>query len=226
MRRIPEVLDTWFDSGSMPFAQRGHPRHGTNEFKETFPADFISEGLDQTRGWFYTLLAISILLFRQNSYRNVICLGHVVDPKGKKASKSRGNVLDPNYLFDTYGADAVRWYFYTSTQVGENYRTGDAALKEVVQQFFIPLWNCYSFFVTYARLDEFDPSTPQVPVAERHVLDRWLLSRLAGLVDGGTAGLDHYDANEPARKIQRFGYDLFNWYVRRSRPRFWICQSG
>ena len=149
----------------------------------------------------------------------------MVDPKGKKASKSRGNVLDPNYLFDTYGSDAVRWYFYTSTQVGENYRTGDAALKEVVQQFFIPLWNCYSFFVTYARLDEFDPSVPQVPVAERHVLDRWLLSRLAGLVDGVTTGLDRYDANEPARKIQRFVDDLSNWYVRRSRRRFWKSQS-
>jgi isoleucyl-tRNA synthetase len=225
MRRIPEVLDTWFDSGSMPFAQRGYPRHGKTEFEDTFPADFISEALDQTRGWFYSLLAISTLLFKQNAYRNVICLGLVVDPKGKKASKSRGNVLDPNYLFDTYGSDAVRWYFYTSTQVGENYRTGDAPLKEVVQQFFIPLWNCYSFFVTYARLDNFEPSAPQVPVGERHVLDRWLLSRLAGLVDAVTTGLDRYDANEPARKIQRFVDDLSNWYVRRSRRRFWKSQS-
>jgi len=225
MRRIPDVLDTWFDSGSMPFAQRGHPRKGAEEFKETFPADFISEAVDQTRGWFYSLLAISTLLFRQNAYRNVICLGLVVDPKGKKASKSRGNVLDPNYLFDTFGSDAVRWYFYTSTQVGENYRTGDAVLREVVQQFFIPLWNCYSFFVTYARLDDFDPSQPQVPVGERHVLDRWLLSRLAGLVDAVTTGLDHYDANEPARRIHRFVDDLSNWYVRRSRRRFWKSQS-
>src|SRR5437899_6411507 len=219
MRRIPDVLDTWFDSGSMPFAQRGYPRSGKELFEETFPADFIAEGLDQTRGWFYTLLAISTLLFNQNAYRNVICLGLVVDPKGKKASKSRGNVLDPNYLFDTFGSDAVRWYFYTSTQVGENYRTGDAALKDVVQQFFIPLWNCYSFFVTYARLDEFDPSAPQVPVEKRHVLDRWLLSRLAGLVDGVTTGLHRYDAQEPARKNQRFVDDLSNWYVRRSRSR-------
>jgi isoleucyl-tRNA synthetase len=225
MRRIPEVLDTWFDSGSMPFAQRGYPRKGAEEFKETFPADFISEAVDQTRGWFYSLLAISTLLFKRNAYRNVICLGLVVDPKGKKASKSRGNVLDPNYLFDTFGSDAVRWYFYTSTQVGENYRTGDAVLREVVQQFFIPLWNCYSFFVTYARLDGFDASQPQVPVAERHVLDRWLLSRLAGVIDAVTTGLDHYDANEPARKIQRFVDDLSNWYVRRSRRRFWKSQS-
>ncbi len=225
MKRIPEVLDTWFDSGSMPFAQRGYPRKGADEFKGTFPADFISEAVDQTRGWFYTLLAISTLLFKQNAYRNVICLGHVVDPKGKKASKSRGNVLDPNYLFDTFGSDAVRWYFYTSTQVGENYRTGDAGLRETTQQFFIPLWNCYSFFVTYARLDKFDPSAAQVPVGERHVLDRWLLSRLSGLVETVTTGLDRYDANEPARKIQRFVDELSNWYVRRSRRRFWKSQS-
>ncbi|HEY4889645.1 MAG TPA: isoleucine--tRNA ligase [Candidatus Dormibacteraeota bacterium] len=225
MRRVPEVLDCWFDSGAMPFAQRGYPRHGKPEFEQTFPADFISEAMDQTRGWFYSLLAISTLLFKQNAYRNVICLGLVVDPKGKKASKSRGNVLDPNYLFDTFGSDAVRWYFYTSTQVGENYRTGDAALKETVQQLFIPLWNCYSFFVTYARLDGFDPSQPAVPVAERHVLDRWLLSKLTGLVAAVSSGLDSYDANEPARRIQRFVDDLSNWYIRRSRRRFWKSQS-
>jgi isoleucyl-tRNA synthetase len=225
MRRIPEVLDAWFDSGSMPFAQRGYPRQGKKEFEETFPADFISEAVDQTRGWFYSLLAISTLLFKQNAYRNVICLGLVVDPKGKKASKSRGNVLDPNYLFDNFGSDAVRWYFYTSTQVGENYRTGDAALRETVQQFFIPLWNCYSFFVTYARLDDFDPNHAQVPLGERHVLDRWLLSRLSDLVETVTTGLDRYDANEPARKIQKFVDELSNWYVRRSRRRFWKSQS-
>ena len=213
MKRVPEVMDTWFDSGSMPFAQRGYPRNGKELFEETFPADFISEAVDQTRGWFYTLLAISTLLFNQNSYRNVICLGHVVDPKGKKASKSRGNVLDPNYLFDNFGSDAVRWYFYTSTQIGENYRTGDAALKETVQQFFIPLWNCYSFFVTYARLDNFDPAQPQVPVRERHVL-----ASVAG-------GLDAYEPVEPARRIHRFVDDLSNWYIRRSRRRFWKSQS-
>ena len=225
MRRVPEVLDTWFDSGSMPFAQRGYPRKDIELFGETFPAEFISEAIDQTRGWFYTLLAISTLLFKQNSYRNVICLGHVVDPAGKKASKSRGNVLDPNYLFDTFGSDAVRWYFYTSTQVGENYRTGDAALRETVQQFFIPLWNCFSFFVTYARLDRFDPTREQVPLAQRHVLDRWLMSRLNNLVASVNTGLDSYDAVEPARRIQRFVDDLSNWYIRRSRRRFWKSQS-
>jgi isoleucyl-tRNA synthetase len=225
MRRIPEVLDAWFDSGAMPFAQRGHPRNGTREFEETFPAQFISEAMDQTRGWFYSLLAISTLLFKKNAYENVICLGLVVDPKGKKASKSRGNVLDPNYLFDTFGSDAVRWYFYTSTQVGENYRTSADTLRETVQRFFIPLWNCYSFFVTYARLDTFDPSAAQVPIAERHVLDRWLLSRLSGLTDSVSGGLDRYDAVEPARRIQRFVDDLSNWYVRRSRRRFWKSQA-
>jgi len=225
MKRVPEVLDTWFDSGSMPFAQRGYPRHGEKEFKETFPADFISEAMDQTRGWFYSLLAISTLLFKQNAYRNVICLGLVVDPKGRKASKSRGNVMDPNFLFDNFGADAVRWFYYTSTQVGENYRTSPEALRETVQQFFIPLWNCYSFFVTYARLDSFDPAQPAVPVAKRHVLDRWLLSKLSALVGGVSSGLDGYDANEPARRIQRFVDDLSNWYIRRSRRRFWKSQS-
>ena len=225
MRRVAEVMDTWFDSGSMPFAQRGYPRDGKELFEETFPADFISEAVDQTRGWFYTLLAISTLLFKQNSYRNVICLGHVVDPKGKKASKSRGNVLDPNYLFDTFGSDAVRWYFYTSTQIGENYRTDDAALRETVQQFFIPLWNCYTFFITYARLDNFDPEKAGVPIEERHVLDRWLLSKLSGLVTAVTAGLDAYEPVEPARRIHRFVDDLSNWYVRRSRRRFWKSQS-
>ena len=155
----------------------------------------------------------------------MICLGLVVDPKGKKASKSRGNVLDPNFLFDNFGSDAVRWYFYTSTQVGENYRTGADTLRETVQQFFIPLWNCYSFFVTYARLDGFDPSQPAVPVAERHVLDRWLLSKLSGLTAAVSSSLDSYDANEPARRIHRFVDDLSNWYIRRSRRRFWKSQS-
>src|SRR5216683_1971846 len=225
MKRIPEVLDAWFDSGAMPFAQRGYPRKGKKEFEETFPADFISEAVDQTRGWFYSLLAISTLLFKQNAYRNVICLGLVVDPKGKKASKSRGNVMDPNFIFDNFGSDAVRWFYYTSTQVGENYRTSPEALRETVQQFFIPLWNCYSFFVTYARLDSFDPAQPAVPVAKRHLLDRWLLSKLSALVAGVSTGLDGYDANEPARRIQRFVDDLSNWYIRRSRRRFWKSQS-
>src|SRR3989449_374509 len=225
MRRVPEVVDTWFDSGSMPFAQRGYPRDGKELFEETFPADFISEAVDQTRGWFYTLLAISTLLFKQNSYRNVICLGHVVDPKGKKASKSRGNVLDPNYLFDTFGSDAVRWYFYTAAPVGENYRTSADALKETVQQFLLPLWNCYAFHVNYAVVDGFDPARPQIHLAERPVLDRWLLSRLAGLVKTVDSKLADYDVTGAARPIAAFVDDLSKWYIRRSRSRFWKSQS-
>src|SRR5947207_11307495 len=166
MRRVPEVLDTWFDSGSMPFGQRGHPRHGTELFEETFPADFISEAVDQTRGWFYTLLAISTLLFKQNAYRNVICLGHVVDPKGKKQSKSRGNVLDPNYLFDTFGSDDARWYFYTAVPVGENYRTSADTLKETVQQFLLPLWSCYALHVNDAAVAGVSPARPPIHPAE------------------------------------------------------------
>jgi isoleucyl-tRNA synthetase len=225
MRRVPEVLDGWFDSGAMPFAQRGHPRQGTDLFEQTFPADFISEAMDQTRGWFYSLLAVSTLLFKQNSYRNVICLGLVLDPKGQKQSKSRGNVLDPNYIFDNFGSDAVRWYFYTSSPVGENYRTGSDTLKDTVQQFFLPLWNCYAFHVNYAVVDSFDPERPQVPLGERPVLDRWLLSRLAGLVKTVDSKLADYDVNGGSRPIQAFVDDLSKWYIRRSRSRFWKSQS-
>ncbi|HET9410419.1 MAG TPA: isoleucine--tRNA ligase [Candidatus Dormibacteraeota bacterium] len=225
MRRVPEVLDGWFDSGAMPFAQRGYPRQGKDLFEQTFPADFISEAMDQTRGWFYSLLAVSTLLFKQNSYRNVICLGLVLDPKGQKASKSRGNVLDPNYLFENFGSDAVRWYFYTSSAVGENYRTGSDTLKDTVQQFLLPLWNCYAFHVNYAVVDSFDPEQPQVPLNERPVLDRWLLSRLAGLVKTVDTKLADYDVNGGSRPIQAFVDDLSKWYIRRSRSRFWKSQS-
>ncbi len=225
MRRVPDVIDVWFDSGAMPFAQRGYPRTGKEIFAETFPADFISEGLDQTRGWFYSLLAISTLLFHQNSYRNVICLGLVVDPKGQKASKSRGNVLDPNYLFETFGTDALRWYFYTAAAVGENYRTSPDTLKETVQQFLLPLWNCYAFHVNYAVVDRFDPGRPQTPIAERPVLDRWLLSRLAGLVKTVDSRLADYDVPGAARPVQGFVDDLSKWYIRRSRNRFWKSQG-
>jgi isoleucyl-tRNA synthetase len=227
MRRVPEVLDCWFDSGAMPFAQRGYPQHGVDEFEETFPADFIVEAMDQTRGWFYSLLAISTLLFGRNAYKNVICLGLVVDPKsGEKASKSRGNVMDPNYLFETFGSDAVRWYFYSSVPVGENYRTSPDALKEVVRQFLLPLWNVYSFFVTYANLDGFEPGVrAEIPLTERSVLDRWLLSRLAATVALVDAAMDEYEVTDSARSIQAFVVDLSNWYVRRSRRRFWKSES-
>jgi isoleucyl-tRNA synthetase len=223
-RRVPDVMDCWFDSGSMPFAQRGYPRAGHELFEQTFPADFIAEAIDQTRGWFYTLLAISSLNFGRNAYRNVICLGHVVDPEGKKHSKSRGNVLDPKFLFDTFGSDAVRWFFYTAT-VGEPIRTDETYLQEVVRQFLLPMWNVYSFFVTYANVDGFDPAGAGVPADQRPVLDRWLLSRLAQLVQAVDTSMDAYDVNGAARPIRAFVTDLSQWYVRRSRRRFWKSDS-
>jgi isoleucyl-tRNA synthetase len=224
-RRVPEVLDTWFDSGSMPFAQRGYPRAGRAEFEASFPADFISEAMDQTRGWFYSLLAISTLLFGRTSYRNVICLGLILDEKGEKMSKSRGNVIRPDEVFDQFGADAVRWLFYTSP-VGETYRVGPKPLQEVVRQFLLTFWNVYSFFVTYANIDGFVPGgEPPGPAAERPVLDRWLLSRLSGLVESVDGSLERFDVNSAARPLRSFVDDLSNWYVRRSRRRFWKSES-
>jgi isoleucyl-tRNA synthetase len=224
MRRVPDVIDCWFDSGAMPFAQRGYPSRNQELFKETFPADFISEAIDQTRGWFYSLLAESTLLFGQNSYRNVICLGHILDEKGQKASKSRGNVMDPNVVFEKWGSDAIRWIFFTAP-VGESYRVGPKALDEVVRR-LLTLWNVYSFFVTYARLDGFQPGTePRVPVADRPVLDRWLLSRLSNLVSVADRALTGYDVNGATRPVEDFVGDLSTWYVRRSRRRFWKSES-
>jgi isoleucyl-tRNA synthetase len=222
--RVPDVLDCWFDSGAMPFAQRGFPLHGRELFEQSFPADYISEAIDQTRGWFYTLLAISTLLFGRNAYKNVICLGLLVDEGGKKHSKSRGNVLDPGYLFETFGADTVRWLFCSVT-VGENIRASETSFQEVTRQFRLPLWNVYSFFVTYANIDGFDPAGPPVPPAARPVLDRWLRSRLARLVQGVDSSLERYDVNGPVRAIAAFVEDLSNWYVRRSRRRFWKSES-
>jgi isoleucyl-tRNA synthetase len=224
-RRVPDVLDAWFDSGSMPFAQRGYPRAGREAFERSFPAQFISEALDQTRGWFYSLLAISTILFGRNSYENVICLGLILDEEGAKMSKSRGNVLEPDEVFDRFGADAIRWLFYTSP-VGESYRVGARPLQEVVRQFLLTLWNVYAFFVTYANIDGFVPHIEEpVPLADRPVLDRWLLSRLSGLVETVDGALERYDVNGASRPLQAFVEDLSNWYVRRSRRRFWKSES-
>jgi isoleucyl-tRNA synthetase len=221
MRRVPDVLDAWFDSGAMPFAQRGYPLRNRELFEETFPADFICEAVDQTRGWFYSLLAISTMLFGRNAYRNVICLGHILDEQGRKMSKSLGNVLEPDELFDTHGADALRWLFFVSP-VGESFRVGPTLLQEVVRQFLLTLRNVHSFFVGYANLDGFVPGErPPVPVAERPLLDRWLLSRLSDVVRTVDGALDRYDVNVAARPLQAFVEDLSNWYVRRSRRRFW-----
>jgi isoleucyl-tRNA synthetase len=222
--RVPDVLDCWFDSGAMPFAQRGFPLHGRELFEQSFPADYISEAIDQTRGWFYTLLAISTLLFGRNAYKNVICLGLLVDEGGKKHSKSRGNVLDPGYLFETFGADTVRWLFCSVT-VGENIRASETSFQEVTRQFRLPLCNVNCFCDTNANIHGYDPAGPRFPPAARPVLDRWLRSRLARLVQGVDSSLERYDVNGPVRAIAAFVEDLSNWYVRRSRRRFWKSES-
>ena len=221
MRRVAEVIDCWYDSGAMPYAQWHYPFENREWFESRHPADFICEGQDQTRGWFYTLLAESTLLFDRPAYRNCIVTGLVVDSTGKKASKSKGNVLDPFVLFDQFGADAVRWYFYSSVSAGGDYRVGPEAVQEVVRRFLLTLWNTYSFLVTYAELDGFDPAAPSPPVLERPGLDRWALARLAQTVDTVRADLDRYDATDACRAIELLVEDVSKWYVRRSRRRFW-----
>jgi isoleucyl-tRNA synthetase len=219
--RVPDVIDAWFDSGSMPFAQWGYPHQGgaTDRFQGAFPADFISEAIDQTRGWFYSLLAVSTMLFDRAPYRNVVCLGHIVDEDGRKMSKSLGNVLDPFELLDRYGADPLRWFMLAGGSPWVARRLGPKALEEVTRSFFLTLWNTYAFFTLYARLEGFQPGA--VPEGRRTPLDRWALARLAETVRGVTADLDAYDATGGARRIAAFVDDLSNWYVRLSRRRFW-----
>jgi isoleucyl-tRNA synthetase len=223
--RVPEVIDAWYDSGAMPFAQWGyHPDLGRGEdvFRERFPADFISEGLDQTRGWFYTLMAEGVLHFDDTAYRNVACLGLILDEDGRKMSKSAGNVIDPWDVLNRHGADALRWYLLTSGSPWASRRIGLGILDDVVRQFLLTLWNVYAFFVTYANASGFDPSAgPDVPVSGRPVLDRWILSQLADTVRTARDGLEAYDATGAGRRIAAFVDDLSNWYVRRARRRFW-----
>ncbi len=222
-RRVPEVIDAWFDSGAMPFAQwgyRGEDSPAADVFAARFPADFIAEGLDQTRGWFYSLMAEGVLLFGQNAYRNAICHGFVVDDQGRKMSKRVGNVVEPLEAFDRVGADAVRWFMVAAGSPWSNRRLTFDALDDVVRRFLLTLWNTYAFYVTYANVDE--PSLADAPApADRPALDRWALSRLHGLVASVRAGLDGFDATGAARRIEEFVGDLSNWYVRRSRRRFW-----
>jgi isoleucyl-tRNA synthetase len=230
-RRVPEVIDAWYDSGAMPFAQWGyHPEldRGVEEFRRSFPADFISEAIDQTRGWFYTLMAEGVLHFDSITYRNVVCLGHIVDAEGKKMSKSLGNMIDPWEVLDRQGADALRWFLLTSGSPWASRRIGHEILDEVVRRFLLTLWNVYAFFVTYANAEGFDPSAEgeRTPVAERPALDRWILSQLAHTVHEARTGLETYDATGAGRRIQRFVDDLSNWYVRRSRRRFWNPGGG
>jgi isoleucyl-tRNA synthetase len=223
--RVPEVIDTWYDSGAMPYAQWGyHPElgRGLDEFARSFPADFISEAIDQTRGWFYTLMAEGVLLFDSTSYRNVVCLGLLVDLEGRKMSKSLGNALDPFDVLDRQGADALRWFLLTSGSPWSSRRVSMETMDEVLRQFLLTLWNVHAFFVTYANAEGFDPSAEAPPVpAERPVLDRWLRSRLERTIRTAREGLEAYDATGAGRAIQAFVDDLSNWYVRRSRRRFW-----
>lgn len=224
-RRLPEVIDTWYDSGAMPFAQWGyHPElgRGLELFAERFPADFISEAIDQTRGWFYTLMAEGVLHFDSITYRNVVCLGHIVDAEGRKMSKSLGNVIDPWDVLERQGADALRWYLLTNGSPWASRRVSLQILDEVVRRFLLTLWNVYAFFVTYANASGFDPwADPPIPVGARPPLDRWICSQLAETAAEARARLEAYDATGAGRRIERFLDDLSNWYVRRARRRFW-----
>jgi isoleucyl-tRNA synthetase len=220
-RRVPEVIDAWFDSGAMPFAQFHYPFENEELFKQRFPADFICEALDQTRGWFYSLLAESTLLFDTASYRNVLCLGLILDPEGQKMSKSRGNVVAPWDVIDRHGADAFRWYYFTSQQPWSGYRFSVDTVGESVRKFLLTLWNTYSFYVLYANVEGFDHGAQSAPLADRPALDRWLLSRLQGTITEARHKLDAYDTTSAGRSIATFVDDLSNWYVRRSRRRFW-----
>jgi isoleucyl-tRNA synthetase len=223
-RRVPEVIDTWYDSGAMPFAQWGyHPDlgRGIDEFERHFPADFISEAIDQTRGWFYTLMAEGVLHFDSTAYRNVVCLGHIMAADGRKMSKSLGNMFDPWDALDRQGADALRWFMLTNGSPWAPRRIGHEVLDEVLRQFLLTLWNVYVFFVTYANAEGFDPGAEAPAPDERPMLDRWVLSQLNATVAAAREGLDAYDATGAGRAIQSFVDDLSNWYVRRSRRRFW-----
>ncbi len=225
MRRAPEVIDAWFDSGSMPFAQWHYPFENQELFAERFPADFIAEAIDQTRGWFYSLIAIATLIEGRSSYKRVLCLGHILDGEGQKMSKSKGNVVQPDDILDHQGADAIRWFLFSSQQPWSARRFSAEMVDEVVRKFLLTLWNTYSFFTLYANIDRFDPTAQESPVEERPLLDRWLVSELNSLVQDVTAGLEVYDATGTSRSIQQFVDDLSNWYVRRSRRRFWKSEG-
>lgn len=221
MHRVPEVIDCWFDSGSMPFAQHHYPFENEDVFKKQFPAQFISEAVDQTRGWFYSLLAISTLLFNKAPYENVIVLGHVQDENGQKMSKSKGNAVDPFDALEQYGADAIRWYFYVNSAPWLPNRFHGKAVQEGQRKFLGTLWNTYAFFVLYANIDEFDATKYTLEYEKLPVMDKWLLSRLNTLVKTVDDDLENYRIPEAARALQEFVDDMSNWYVRRSRERFW-----
>ncbi|MEG0793258.1 MAG: isoleucine--tRNA ligase [Lachnospiraceae bacterium] len=221
MKRVPEVIDCWFDSGAMPFAQHHYPFENKDLFEQQFPADFISEAVDQTRGWFYSLLAISTLIFNEAPYKNVIVLGHVQDENGQKMSKSKGNAVDPFDALNEYGADAIRWYFYVNSAPWLPNRFHGKAVVEGQRKFMGTLWNTYAFFVLYANIDGFDATKYKLEYDKLTVMDQWLLSKLNTLVETVDENLSNYKIPESARALQEFVDEMSNWYVRRSRERFW-----
>ncbi|MBS7181923.1 MAG: isoleucine--tRNA ligase [Eubacterium sp.] len=221
MKRVPEVIDCWFDSGAMPFAQHHYPFENKDLFEQQFPADFISEAVDQTRGWFYTLLAESTLLFNKAPYKNVIVLGHVQDENGQKMSKSKGNAVDPFEALDKYGADAIRWYFYINSAPWLPNRFHGKAVEEGQRKFMGTLWNTYAFYVLYAEIDQFDPTKYTLDYDKLSVMDKWLLSKMNSMVKAVDDNLGNYRIPEAARALDEFVDEMSNWYVRRSRERFW-----
>ena len=221
MHRVPEVIDCWFDSGAMPFAQHHYPFENKELFEQQFPADFISEAVDQTRGWFYSLLAISTLIFNKAPYRNVLVLGHVQDENGQKMSKSKGNAVDPFDALEEFGADAIRWYFYENSAPWLPNRFHGKAVTEGQRKFMGTLWNTYAFFVLYANIDQFDATKYELDYDSLNIMDKWLLSRLNTLIEAVDSHMENYRIPESARALQDFVDDMSNWYVRRSRERFW-----
>jgi isoleucyl-tRNA synthetase len=224
-KRIPDVIDVWYDSGAMPFAQYGYPHRNQDLFEQRFPADFICEALDQTRGWFYSLMAESVLLFGENAYRNVICHGLLLDDEGKKFSKSRA-IADPWAVFGTFGSDALRFFYLSAGDVGANRRLSEDALQQIVRGPFLTLWNVYRLYVLYANIDRFDPNDWELIAPQfRPAIDRWILSELSTLVFEVDGSMENFDALTASRRIVEFIDDLSNWYVRRSRRRFWRAAS-
>jgi len=224
MRRVPEVIDCWFDSGAMPVSQVHYPFENETLLEDgRFPSDYICEAVDQTRGWFYSLHAISTLLFSRPCFLNCICLGHILDAKGEKMSKAKGNVIEPSAVIDKYGADALRWYFFTSSPPGNVRRFSADMVSEVTRRFLLTLWNTYSFFINYANIDRFTPGAEGV--LSHSELDHWIISELNQLIADVDAGLENYDPTGAGRKIESFVDDLSNWYVRRSRRRFWKSEN-
>ncbi|MBP3262187.1 isoleucine--tRNA ligase, partial [Pseudobutyrivibrio sp.] len=221
MKRVPEVIDCWFDSGAMPFAQHHYPFENKEVFEQQFPAKFISEAVDQTRGWFYSLMAESTLLFNKAPYENVIVLGHVQDENGQKMSKSKGNAVDPFDALEKMGADAIRWYFYTSSAPWIPKRFGENAVMEGQRKFLGTLWNTYAFYILYANIDEFDPTKYELDFDKLAVMDKWILSRLNSSIKAVDENLGAYKIPEAARALDEFVDDMSNWYVRRCRDRFW-----